>query len=83
MFRSFYMAGFECATGYNASRDRIDQIACTQHDLHVEEDYRRLREVGVLTVREGVRWPLVDHGLRHGFTRLTGEWPGDERPEPE
>ena len=26
---------------------------------------------------------LVDHALRHGFTRLTGEWPGEERPEPE
>jgi hypothetical protein len=25
---------------------------------------------------------LVDHGLRHGFARLTGEWPGDERPQP-
>jgi Protein of unknown function (DUF4235) len=26
---------------------------------------------------------LVDHGSRHGFMRLTGSWPGDERPEPE
>lgn len=25
---------------------------------------------------------LVDHGMRHGFARLTGEWPGDERPQP-
>jgi Protein of unknown function (DUF4235) len=25
---------------------------------------------------------LVDHGTRHGFARLTGEWPGEERPEP-
>lgn len=25
---------------------------------------------------------LADHGARHGFARLTGEWPGDERPEP-
>jgi uncharacterized protein DUF4235 len=23
---------------------------------------------------------LADHGARHGFTRLTDEWPGDERP---
>jgi hypothetical protein len=23
---------------------------------------------------------LADHGARHGFTRLTGEWPGEERP---
>jgi hypothetical protein len=25
---------------------------------------------------------LADHGARHGFARLTGEWPGDERPDP-
>ena len=26
---------------------------------------------------------LVDHGTRHAFTRATGSWPGEERPEPE
>lgn len=26
---------------------------------------------------------LVDHGTRHGWARLTGEWPGEERPEEE
>ncbi|MDQ6751136.1 MAG: DUF4235 domain-containing protein [Actinomycetota bacterium] len=26
---------------------------------------------------------LADHGSRHGFMRLSGTWPGDERPEPE
>ena len=25
---------------------------------------------------------MVDHGMRHGFERLTGEWPGEQRPEP-
>jgi hypothetical protein len=30
----------------------------------------------------GVLRGLADHGARHGFARLTGEWPGDERPEP-
>lgn len=24
---------------------------------------------------------LADHGARHGFARLTGEWPGPEHPE--
>jgi Protein of unknown function (DUF4235) len=24
---------------------------------------------------------LVDHGSRHGWARLTGSWPGAERPE--
>jgi hypothetical protein len=26
---------------------------------------------------------LVDHGLRRGFARFTGSWPGEEEPEPE
>jgi Protein of unknown function (DUF4235) len=24
---------------------------------------------------------LVDHGSRHAFARVTGAWPGDERPD--
>jgi Protein of unknown function (DUF4235) len=26
---------------------------------------------------------LIDHGARHGWRHLTGQWPGEERPEPE
>jgi len=25
----------------------------------------------------------AEHGARRGFQRLTGRWPGEERPEPE
>ena len=31
----------------------------------------------------GVLRGVADHGARHAFARLTGEWPGQERPEPE
>ena len=62
MFRSFYLAGFECATGYNMHGEWIDQVAATEHDLHVDADYARLDEVGIHAVREAVRWPLVDKG---------------------
>ena len=24
---------------------------------------------------------FVDHGMRQGFVRVTGSWPGEERPE--
>jgi beta-glucosidase/6-phospho-beta-glucosidase/beta-galactosidase len=64
MFRSFFFAGFECATGYNAHGDWIDQIAATYHDAHADDDYRRLKEVGIYAAREAIRWPLVDLG--HG-----------------
>lgn len=70
MFRSFFFAGFECATGYNAKGDWIDQIAATHHDKHAGEDYKRLREVGIFAAREAVRWPLVDQGGRYDFRSL-------------
>lgn len=62
MFKSFFFAGYECATGYNANGDWIDQVAATQHDLHADEDYRRLGKVGLHAAREAIRWPLVDRG---------------------
>jgi hypothetical protein len=31
----------------------------------------------------GVLRGLADHGVRHGFARLTGEWPGQEHPDAE
>lgn len=50
----------------------------------------KYREIGVgklaiALVLEGaifrVLRGLADHGARHGFARLTGEWPGQERPD--
>jgi hypothetical protein len=26
---------------------------------------------------------MADHGMRHGYARLTGAWPGEEEPEKE
>jgi hypothetical protein len=31
----------------------------------------------------GVIRGLAEHGARHAFARLAGEWPGQERPDPE
>lgn len=31
----------------------------------------------------GLTRNLVDHGSRHLYLRLTGSWPGEERPEQE
>jgi beta-glucosidase/6-phospho-beta-glucosidase/beta-galactosidase len=72
MFASFFLAGFECATGYNARGEWIDQIAATHHDRHVDEDYARLRAVGIRAAREAIRWPLVDRGGRYDFGSAQG-----------
>lgn len=60
MFRSFFFAGFECATGYNAIGEWIDQVAATHHDKHADADYKLLHDVGIFAAREAIRWPLVD-----------------------
>jgi beta-glucosidase/6-phospho-beta-glucosidase/beta-galactosidase len=68
MFKSFFFAGFECATGYNALGEWIDQIAATHHDKNADDDYRRLREVGILAAREAIRWPLVEENGKYNFS---------------
>lgn len=70
MFRSFFQAGFEGSTGYNRHGEWFDQVAATQHDLLLDEDYARLRQIGIRTVREAVRWPLLDRGGRYDFSSL-------------
>lgn len=59
-FRSFIMGGFECADHQNAFGERIDLIVLTGHDRLINEDYKRLREIDITTVREGIRWSHVE-----------------------
>lgn len=48
-------------------------LAGTQHDLRASEDYARLRELGITTVREGIRWPLIEREPgRFDFSSLDG-----------
>ena len=70
MFRSFFFAGFEGTAALNAQHEWIDQIAATQHDRHVDADYRRLRETGLHAAREAIRWPLVDRGGKLDFSSV-------------
>jgi len=70
LFRSFYMAGFECATGRNVHGEWIDQIRATEHDDRADGDYALLRGIGIECVREAVRWPLVDRAGCYDFSSL-------------
>src|SRR2546421_1514259 len=65
---SFMIGGFECSTPINRDNRRIDELALTQHDRHVHQDYQRLRELGIRVVRDGVRWNLVDRRGRLNFS---------------
>lgn len=61
-FNSFFMAGFECSTHRLLAGGRLDMIAATRHDEAALSDYRQLRQHGIRTVRDGLRWHLIDKG---------------------
>lgn len=59
-FDSFFMAGFECSSHRRRDGVRLDLIRATGHDKHVARDYRQLRELDFRTVRDGLRWHLIE-----------------------
>lgn len=65
LFRGFFGAGFECSTHYLRERPRLDLLAATGHDTFLEKDYARLVEYGIRTVREGIRWHLMEPSAGH------------------
>ncbi|HKD04698.1 MAG TPA: hypothetical protein VKB79_02250 [Bryobacteraceae bacterium] len=65
LFQSFIQAGFECSTHKLITGKRLDLVASTRHDEFVRQDYSRLREVGIQTAREGVRWPRIEMKAGH------------------
>jgi beta-glucosidase/6-phospho-beta-glucosidase/beta-galactosidase len=60
IFSSFWMAGFESACHVNSKGVRLDMIHATQHDRFIDEDYENLTRMGLRSVRETVRWHLVE-----------------------
>jgi beta-glucosidase/6-phospho-beta-glucosidase/beta-galactosidase len=67
LFRSFFWAGFECATGFNSGNEWIDQVEATAHDRFADRDYAAAAAAGLLTAREGIRWPIVDTPSGYDF----------------
>ena len=66
LFPSFWIAGFESATHITDCSERLDMLAATQHDRMVDEDYARLVPLGFRTVRDTMRWHLIE-GRRGRF----------------
>jgi len=59
-FKSFWMAGFECADHLNKKGVRQDMLGVTRHVELVASDYKRVAEIGISTVREGISWSQVE-----------------------
>ena len=60
LFDSFFMAGFECSTHRRKDGTRLDLIRATAHDKHVLGDYRQCTGLGIRTIRDGLRWHLIE-----------------------
>ena len=59
-FASFWMAGYECADHLNTYGNRVDFLNTTGHIDLIYEDYARLKDFNISTVREGIRWSYVE-----------------------
>lgn len=59
-FDSFFQAGFECSSHRRIDGVRLDLIRATSHDKHVVHDYSICSELGFGTLRDGVRWHLIE-----------------------
>jgi len=60
LFQSVFLGGFECSTHRRDDGRRLDLIAATGHDRAVVQDYRWMLRHGIRTVRDGVRWHLIE-----------------------
>ena len=59
-FASFFQGGFESSSHRRRDGVRLDLIRATSHDKHVLGDYRQCAELGLRTIRDGLRWHLIE-----------------------
>jgi len=64
-FHSFWMAGYECTDKLNAFGHRVDFLELTGHLNLIDQDYELLKQFGIKTIREGIRWSQVEKRPYH------------------
>jgi beta-glucosidase/6-phospho-beta-glucosidase/beta-galactosidase len=68
VFKTFWMAGFECTDQLNAFGNRVDLLEMTGHLDLIHKDYANVCSLGIRTVREGIRWSVVEYmPFRYNF----------------
>lgn len=60
LFESVFLAGFECSTQSLEDGRRLDLITSTRHEQFANQDYARLREVGIRAARDGATWARAE-----------------------
>lgn len=80
IFQSFFQGGFECSTHRRQDGVRLDVIHATRHDALAEADYRLLARLGIRTVRDGMRWHLIERDAgRYDWSSLLSQLRGAHR----
>ena len=64
-FDSFFMGGFECSSHRRRDGVRLDLIRATGHDRHAFKDYSSCKRLGFSTLRDGLRWHLIERSPGH------------------
>lgn len=59
-FLSYWMGGFECSDKINCFGNRVDLLKETDHIGQLKSDYTMLQQININTVREGIRWSVVE-----------------------
>jgi hypothetical protein len=60
LLNGFFMGGFECSSQRRADGRRLDLLETTGHFRHAAADYGAMVEHGIRTVRDGLRWHLIE-----------------------
>lgn len=60
LFDGFFLGGFECSTHRRRDGRQLDLIASTRHAEFARQDYEAMLTHGIRTVRDGVRWHLIE-----------------------
>ena len=60
LFQSFFLGGFECSTHRLRNGKRLDLVHATRHDEFAASDFKLLQQYGIFSVREGLRWHLIE-----------------------
>lgn len=58
--RSFFLAGFECASQRRADGKRLDLLESTGHATHATADYELIARHGMRAARDGMRWHMIE-----------------------
>lgn len=71
------MAGFECATQLRRDGGRHDFTAATRHDVFAHGDFALLRQAGIMTARDGLRWHLIERDRgRYAWDSMAQQYEG-------